>query len=63
MNRWVAGGIALSWVATRYQDGIVFHAGSSELLVGLAQLKERHSAWTTVRNEIAFGRGQKSRTS
>ena len=30
MNRCDAGGIAWSWVATRYQDGIVFQAGSSE---------------------------------
>ena len=30
MNRWVAGGIALSWVATRYHEGIVFQAGSPD---------------------------------
>ena len=30
MNRWVAGGIARSWVATRYHDGIVFQAGSPD---------------------------------
>src|SRR5690348_17953488 len=30
MNRSVAGGIAWSWVATRYQDGIVFQAGSPD---------------------------------
>src|ERR687891_2068471 len=27
MNRWRAGGIALSWVPSRYQHGSVFHAG------------------------------------
>jgi hypothetical protein len=27
MNRCVAGGIAWSLLATRYEDGIVFHAG------------------------------------
>ena len=27
MNSWVAGGIVLSWVASRYQEGIVLQAG------------------------------------
>jgi hypothetical protein len=33
MNSWVAGGMALSWVVTRYQDGIVFQAGTPDLLL------------------------------
>src|ERR671911_3132233 len=30
MNRWSAGGIALSWVPSRYQHGSVFHAGGPD---------------------------------
>ena len=30
MNRCVAGGMARSWLATRYQDGMDFHAGVPE---------------------------------
>src|SRR5207344_1771382 len=30
MNRWSAGGIALSSVPSRYQHGIVFHAGGPD---------------------------------
>src|SRR5689334_15878840 len=30
MNRWSAGGIALSSVPTRYQHGSVFHAGGPD---------------------------------
>src|SRR6266540_5305424 len=30
MNRWSAGGIALSWVPSMYQHGSVFHAGGPD---------------------------------
>ena len=30
MNRWSAGGIALSSVPSRYQHGTVFHAGGAD---------------------------------
>src|SRR3954466_6390858 len=30
MNRWSAGGIALSWVPSRYQHGSVCHAGGAD---------------------------------
>lgn len=28
MNRWTAGGMTLSWVGIRYQEGMLFHAGA-----------------------------------
>lgn len=50
MNSWVAGGMALSWVVTRYQDGIVFEAGTPDLLLEASTENGRYAAkicaWT-----------------
>ena len=45
MNRWVAGGMAWSLVATRYHDGIVFHAGTPEGSVNAATENGRWVAY------------------
>src|SRR5687768_4619983 len=47
MRRWAGGGIILSSVATRYQLGLVFHAGS--LIVPLSA-STPHGTWESVMN-------------
>ena len=45
MNRCSAGGIALSWVPSRYQHGSVFHAGGVEgLAANAAAAQDRWAA-------------------
>src|SRR6266568_1696596 len=47
MKRWAGGGIILSSVATRYQLGLVFHAGS--LIVPL-RAPTPHGTWESAMN-------------
>src|SRR2546425_5821387 len=47
MKRWAAGGIILSSVATKYQLGLVFHAGS--LIVPLSASMP-HGTWESAMN-------------
>src|SRR6266851_4920465 len=47
MKRWAGGGIILSSVATRYQLGLVFHAGS--LIVPLGA-PTPHGTWESAMN-------------
>jgi hypothetical protein len=61
MNSWVAGGMALSWVVTRYQDGIVFQAGTPDLLLKastengrwVAKIWSRTAGLTSAANPVA----------
>src|SRR5205807_10083160 len=50
MKRWAGGGIILSSVATRYQLGLVFHAGS---LIVPASASTPQGTWESAMN-VAF---------
>src|SRR5262245_12543436 len=47
MNRWAGGGIIRSSVATRYQLGLLFHAGS---LIGLPNATTPHGTCDSAMN-------------
>src|SRR4051794_41944768 len=57
MNRWSAGGIALSSVPSRYQHGSVFHAGGADGAPGeaAAAYGRRATAPTAPRARSAAG--------
>src|SRR5262245_42108127 len=48
--RWASGGIILSSVATRYQLGLAFHAGS---LTGPLSASTPHGTWESAMNAAA----------
>src|SRR4030081_427342 len=52
MKRWAGGGIILSSVATRYQLGLVFHAGS---LIAPPSASTPHGTWESAMNAAFSG--------
>jgi hypothetical protein len=52
MNRWGAGGMARSWVAMRYHEGMVFQAGGPERSSRVAGSNGR---WVAAITAAVFG--------